>query len=237
MKTKKIKIENLDIFTPDEKIARELWDETFLPEEFNGLTFDYQYFDCGAHIGIHLLKLKQKFPDIHVTCFEPNLDNFRVLQMNAKNLNNVTLINKAISNKTGKTKLFVDSRDTRGDSISESWGKRPYKREILVETVLLSDYIQSKSWIKLDIEGEELKILNELEEKDKLRNISGFHIEIHVTNKDINKYEEIKRILLRNKFKILINKEKEFKYMLPSYLQKWHKELNPQIYTITAVKN
>jgi len=237
MKIKKIKIDSLDVYTTDEKVARELYNETFLPKEFEGLISDYHYFDCGAHQGIHLLKLRQKFPNIKVTCFEPNPDSFKILKLNSKKMDNVILINKAVSNKVRKTKFFTDLIDSRGDSITESWGKRPKQKEISVDTTLLSDYIIPLSWVKLDVEGEELNVLKDLEESDKLKDVSGFHIEIHITNNDIGKYNDIKRTLLRNNFRILIDKEKNFRYMLPSSVKKWKDELNPKIYTITAVKN
>jgi len=238
MDLKKISIEGINLFTDNEKIARELYDETFDSKEFESLKKDYHYFDCGAHIGIHLLKLKNKFPEIEVTCFEPDPKNFKILEKNSKSLKNVKLVNAAISNNNGSTMFYINGEDTRGNSITSQWSQRPTTtREIIVKTVTLSDYINKRSWIKLDIEGGELDVFKNLEKNKKFDLIEGFHLEVHTTNKDkINKYESIKSILIGNHFKILVDEEKEFEYMLPKELISWKKNMESRIYTIVAIK-
>ena len=80
--------------------------------------------DLGANIGYYtLIFAKIVGKNGKVFAFEPDLTNFTLLKKNVEinGYKNVVLINKAVSDKTGKLKLFLNERnhDERTDRIKE----------------------------------------------------------------------------------------------------------------------
>ena len=70
--------------------------------------------DIGANHGLHTDKIANKFS--HVYAFEPHPENILILKKNVESPN-VTIVEKAISNRTGTGKLFVSS-NKGGHSLS-----------------------------------------------------------------------------------------------------------------------
>jgi FkbM family methyltransferase len=124
-------------------------------------------FDVGAHIGYYtLLAARQVGENGRIFAFEPDPNNYEVLvkNVNLNNYRNVIPIKKAVTNKTGTTKLFLKSSSSHSlfyDSTPESG------RSIDVESVSLDDFFNKwpKSLtsrirlIKMDIEGAEMLAL------------------------------------------------------------------------------
>jgi len=114
--------------------------------------------DLGANIGYFtLIFAKIVGEEGRVYAFEPDPKNFALLQKNvrANGYNNVTFVQKAVSNTTGSTKLFLcpDASDTR---IYDPGDNRP---TIEIESVRLDDYFtgggRKIDFIKMDIQGAE----------------------------------------------------------------------------------
>src|SRR5665647_859266 len=96
--------------------------------------------DVGAHIGYYtLLAARQVGENGRIFAFEPDPNNYEVLvkNVNLNNYKNVVPIKKAVTNKTGSTKLFLKSSSSHSlfyDSTPES------ERSIEVESVSLDDF-------------------------------------------------------------------------------------------------
>jgi len=122
--------------------------------------------DVGANIGYYTLQLaKLVGPSGKVYAFEPDYGNYSLLIKNIKanNYKNIVPIQKAVSDKTGKAKLFF-CEEHRGDHrIFDSGDGR---RSIEIETVALDDFFpegERIDIIKLDIQGSEYLALSGME--------------------------------------------------------------------------
>jgi FkbM family methyltransferase len=121
--------------------------------------------DIGANIGFYTLLLSDLIGfDGHVHAFEPDATNFKHLSAMAGHRNNVTLVPKAVSDRSEKLliytspKLNVDHRTYKFED---------YKQAIAVDGVSIDDYLGEKrsriDFIKMDIQGYELNALRGME--------------------------------------------------------------------------
>ncbi len=133
--------------------------------------------DLGANIGYFtLLAAKIVGPEGKVFAFEPEPKNYNYLQKNIKlnNYENVTALQKAVSDKNGKTKLYICDYDTGHHTIRQYSGIEAYSRgrhteekSIEIETVTLDEFFKGKEElidvIKIDVEGAEALALTGME--------------------------------------------------------------------------
>jgi len=106
-----------------------------------------------------------------VYSFEPEPKNFSYLKKNVEinNYDYVEAFNKAVSNKNGKTSLFVCSYDTGHHTINQyngiesySRGRHTEKKSIEIDTVTLDSFLANKTRVdalKMDVEGAEMLAL------------------------------------------------------------------------------
>jgi FkbM family methyltransferase len=124
------------------------------------------FVDVGANIGYYtLLAARLLGPKGKVYAFEPDPDNFRLLQKNvaANGYSNVTLVNKALSNKEGTVKLYR-SQSNRGDHrIYDSHDGRP---SVEIKTMTLDRFFLNRDkvihFIKMDVQGAEAAALSSM---------------------------------------------------------------------------
>jgi FkbM family methyltransferase len=114
--------------------------------------------DIGANIGYYtLIFAKLVGKNGRVFAFEPEPTNFTLLRRNIRinSYDNVVLEQKAVSNKTGKVKLYI-SENPGLHRIYDSYDGRKF---IEVEAICLDDYFKNYDKnidvIKMDIEGSE----------------------------------------------------------------------------------
>jgi len=133
--------------------------------------------DLGANIGYFtLLAAKLVGFQGKVFAFEPEPKNYNYLQKNIKlnNYENVTALQKAVSDKNGKTKLYICDYDTGHHTIRQYSGIEAYSRgrhteekSIEIETVTLDEFFKGKEElidvIKIDVEGAEALALTGME--------------------------------------------------------------------------
>jgi FkbM family methyltransferase len=119
--------------------------------------------DIGAHIGYYtLLAARAAGPGGHVFAFEPERDNFELLQRNvAENgYANVSCENKAVASSAGRETLFISPYNTGDHRIAAADSER--ERQV-VEAVSLDGFFAGRgtavSVIKMDIQGRELDAL------------------------------------------------------------------------------
>ncbi|MBA3660255.1 MAG: FkbM family methyltransferase [Gammaproteobacteria bacterium] len=199
--------------------------------------------DAGSNIGIATLFFKKYHPRARIVCFEPDPNAFSCLKKNVamNELKDVTLINAALSKVEGTIDFYgqihMDHPDSRGNSIIDSWGiQREICNQIQVKSVKLSSYINGPiDFLKLDIEGAEQQVLEEI--GNKLDLIKAMTLEFHETEmmRNINELTEIKTLLLRHQFHLDIH-SKDLANILPESTQAWASKAKPFLHTIKAVK-
>ena len=115
--------------------------------------------DVGANIGYYTLNFAKLVGESgHVFAFEPDPSNFELLSKNIKenNYNNVTLIQKAVSNENSKIRLYISKRNLASHRIFDAEDKR---NSIDVDVITLDEYFKKIEkpikLIKMDVEGAE----------------------------------------------------------------------------------
>jgi FkbM family methyltransferase len=184
---------------PSDQTHVDIFNEVFLDQSYDlGLvpfTPD-QIFDCGGHIGIFSLLAHSRYPMARLTIFEPNPHNIewirRQIQLNPMN---IEVIQAAISVCDGEA-TFQDRRSHTGHLVDDA---TPHERQTwessnLAEQVLgtprgrytvrvvdlpamLSQRRPERLLLKLDVEGEEARIIPEL--FDMLPRASAVFFETH----------------------------------------------------------
>jgi FkbM family methyltransferase len=119
--------------------------------------------DLGAFWGFHTLYMaKLVGPEGKVFAFEPDPYNYNLLlkSIEANGYNNVIAVQKAVSDKVGKTKLFLDRDIPYRHTIYDPGNGR---ESIEVETTTLDEFFKNTNnkidIIKMDIEGAEMAAL------------------------------------------------------------------------------
>lgn len=114
--------------------------------------------DIGAHIGYYtriFSKLVGKKGVVYA--FEPEEENFNLLKKNVKNLKNVKIIKKALSDREGFIDFYVSQNNTGLHSVLPS-DLRKNKISMPAQTLdsfVENEKIQKVDLIKMDIEGGE----------------------------------------------------------------------------------
>jgi FkbM family methyltransferase len=138
--------------------------------------------DCGANIGMSVLYFKYFYPNARILAFEPGRDAFQLLQRNvqANGLNNVQLEPKAVGMQEGKASFFVDPNISGGTMNSLVPGRLGGVTTEDVDVVRLSNYITGPvDLLKIDIEGGEQAVLNDLLSTNAISNVRQLVMEYH----------------------------------------------------------
>ena len=135
-------------------------------EDYRTQKLDFDViFDFGANIGLATLYFREKFPGAKIHSFEPDTDTFRILEKNVASHYGIALFNGAVGlengmmdfyhSETGKTsgliREFVNDFNSKISAV---------KVHALRET--LTPYLNRKVLIKLDVEGLEMDLLEEI---------------------------------------------------------------------------
>ncbi len=165
--------------------------------------------DCGANIGMATLYFKYLYPKAEIICFEPFPSTFKVLEENIKhnNLKSVQLVQAAISANDSKEQiLFYDASriSSTGHSLDKDLftvksNKRP--ETITVKNKKLSNYINRPiDLLKLDIEGKEDEVLEEIIRSEKIIEVNQIILEYHNIKDSPRKFSKFLANLESNGF-------------------------------------
>ncbi len=144
--------------------------------------------DAGAHLGLATLYFKNLYPQAKILAFEPNPLLFPLLKENiAQNhLENVTLIQAALSKHNDKTTFYYDATPwqwlSTGSLTQNAWNGKQKTLPVSIQSVRLDQYLSQYPQIdllKLDIEGAESAVL--LSIRDSLSKIKEIIFEFHPT--------------------------------------------------------
>tara|TARA_R110002126_G_scaffold274720_1_gene419898 strand:+ start:688 stop:1251 length:564 start_codon:yes stop_codon:yes gene_type:complete len=162
------------------------------------------YIDIGTNSmgGFNILSKELNIDDIawHKIFIEPNPECHEEIEKHIQNYKNVKFYKAAASNKNGKIEL-ITRNDMKGDSaatllglkfITDSIGsvnqKIPAYNKYIVDEIDFNDILDSvdsdEIYIKMDCEGKEYDILNNINEKHFIK-IKKLYVEFHAHDEDM----------------------------------------------------
>jgi FkbM family methyltransferase len=220
MQSKTAKIGKYSITYFNEIEFKTLREEIFRKNIYaTGIDFEEEVkiIDVGSYIGLSILYFKSQFPNSIIVGFEPNPNVFPLLEDNIyqNNLKDVVLHNIAIGKEEKVRKFYIESSGNLAFSTAsfkkDAWNGKQKSRPISVRTEKLSKYIKDEiDLLKIDTEGAEQEILQELDINGSLKLIRNLIIEYHPIKK--GGIEKISKLLKKNNFKVSYLKEgKELK--------------------------
>lgn len=146
------------------------------------------FVDCGGHCGESIALARKLFgKKLTVYCFEPVPSLAQRLTLFWENDPKVKIIEAAVSNKTGKAPLYLSSAFTDGSSLiaKKKTGKLVIGKPVVAKTIRLSNWIVrhlkefDSIYLKLDVEGAEFEILDDLINSGVIRRIEKIFVEWH----------------------------------------------------------
>ena len=159
------------------------FDEIFIKKDyyFNAEKTSPRIIDCGANIGLATIFFKKLYPKSRIISFEPDKRVFEMLKKNTEinKLESVELHNKAVSGSKGKIMFYFDQKNPASLAMSTNKKRMP-KSSTKVNAAMLSKHIKEEvDFLKMDIEGAEGIVIEEMSSKNKLRLIKEMVIEYH----------------------------------------------------------
>ncbi|MBI5772282.1 MAG: FkbM family methyltransferase [Verrucomicrobia bacterium] len=136
--------------------------------------------DCGANIGFATLYFKLRHPSARVTCFEPNPSCFALLEKNVRgnDLADVELIQAACGRENGAAKFYMSTGFSPMSSLDERRARDGAACDVRV--VRLSDSVDGEvDLLKLDVEGAEWGVIEDLIASGKMARVRRMIIEYH----------------------------------------------------------
>jgi FkbM family methyltransferase len=116
--------------------------------------------DVGAAFGVSLAPFADDGWTVHA--FEPDPDNFSILQDFCGARSNVRLVPKAVSDNAGSLTLYTSGESAGVSSLAPFTDK--HKPSVSIDVITLSDYIHEQTithvdFLKVDVEGFEQSVL------------------------------------------------------------------------------
>ena len=156
--------------------------------------------DGGSNIGVSILYFKRLYPHARVIGFEPDPAIFRMLSENIErnHLHDVEVFELGLADNEGTTTFLADN------SASGQFGQG--ENSITVRVATLSKYIDGPvDFLKLNIEGQELPVLQELESSGKLGQVRELVFEYHGWAGQEQRLGELLTLLDRNGFRYFVH--------------------------------
>lgn len=180
----KIKYFNQSLYAGNFQTLEYLIIETFLSNQYFFRSNDKVpvIIDCGASIGDTALYFKSIYPKAKILTFEPDPESYNFLKQNisANQLKDVETYNVALSSKAGTIPFYPE--EGAGVLLSSTIKGRGGHKRIEVKSQKLSSYIkklQKIDLIKIDVEGGEVDIINDLVSTNTLTKCPHYIIEYH----------------------------------------------------------
>ncbi len=150
--------------------------ELFIEESYKGCEPPATILDLGSNIGMSILLFKSLWPRCKVFGVEASPEIFTMLQQNVQGLADVTVVNRAVSDRPGEIAFYSEPGSLMG-STNKLRGGAEGK---VVQAVPISEFITAPlDLLKIDIEGSEIAAFVELEASGKIQMIRQMYIEYH----------------------------------------------------------
>lgn len=168
--------------------------------------------DCGANIGVSLLYFKLRAPNARVTCFEPNPGARTILEKNIRENgwgDSVTVVPFALGAEKGTAQLYLKDTTASGSDASVANyfdTKKSGVTTLPIDVVTLSSYISAPvDLLKIDIEGPELNVLEEIVSAGKITQVTSIQLEYHYIKGHFTRpLSDVLTLLEKNGFKTFV---------------------------------
>jgi FkbM family methyltransferase len=166
--------------------------------------------DCGSNIGISILFFKKLFPRARIIGFEPDKATFAVLSRNVSEngLSDVSLHNVALSSTVGEATFFSNSQQYLGTLKMSLLQERIEGQTQQVPCVTLSSFVQGPvDLLKMDIEGAEMGVMQEVAASGGLKEIRAIVMEYHHHIREEDRLSEMLHLLEDHSFRYDVGAE------------------------------
>lgn len=167
--------------------------EIFLDEIYKqNLPSEPYIIDCGANIGLSVIYMKKLFPGAEIIAFEPDEQNFKLLEENVRSFgfSGVTLKKEAVW--TENTILKFAS----GGSMSSKIETEKNVLAVDVKATRLKDYLnRNVDFLKIDIEGSEFMVVKDI--MDSLHLVNNLFVEYHGTFAQQNELTALMNMVMK----------------------------------------
>ncbi len=157
--------------------------------------------DGGGNMGISVLGFKTDHPQSTVTVFEPDPSIATLLRENLTRNGmaaGVRVVEAGLAGETGTVTFAADA--SAGGQVTES------NANTTIDVVQLSDFIDGEvDFVKLNIEGQELPVLRDLEASGAIKKIKRIVLEYHGWAGGDQCLGDILNLLARNGFRYLVH--------------------------------
>jgi FkbM family methyltransferase len=145
--------------------------------------------DCGSNIGMSILFFKKLYSEARIIGFEADPLTYEKLTSNVEQngLRDVVLNNCALTDKDGSVEFYREKNVIGGGRRMSVRRERNDGEMIVVPARRLSSFISEEiDMLKLDVEGAETSVLQDLAETRRLQMIRQMHVEYHhhIDNKE-----------------------------------------------------
>jgi len=184
--------EGIHLIVPDKSSFLGMCEEIFHHEiyKFVADTDQPRILDCGANIGLSIIYFKKIYPNSRIIAFEPDPKIFSILKKNLLSFKeDVILIKKGLGANNGQTSFFSEGAD--GGRVATDSDRTKLTQ---IEMTKLSPYLEETvDLLKIDIEGKELEVLRECQ--NKLKNVKKLFVEYHGLAKEKQQLNDLLSIL------------------------------------------
>ncbi len=175
-------------------------------------------FDVGAFVGDTCEQFKLSFPESYIHAFEPFEESFLLLKNRFQKKDKIIVNNKALSDRSlAKTKMYITQNKGSSSLLQPAKGANGYwegnplltQKEIKVKTITIDSYcqqqnIESIDILKIDVQGNELKVLQGAKRMLKEKRVKLIFTEISIAPnyKGQSEIDQVIKFLRENKYKI-----------------------------------
>lgn len=204
------------INTFDKQALYEVWKMKEYQTDHFTIHPDDVIIDIGAHIGSFSVWAAQQAVSGRVYSFEPDPENFTLLEENVKlnGLSNLFIVNSAVADMRGQVRLFTSDYH----NMTHSFFEEKARGNSMVDTLSLADILQDYGlekvhYLKIDAEGAEYQILLNTPARV-LRQVDKIFIEYHDYLNHGYTFRDLRDYLADNGFQTKIGASAFHRYIL-----------------------
>jgi len=168
---------------PDGRFASTLFREIFIKHSYyiRGMSTSGRILDCGSNVGFSILYFSALYPKHRIVGFEPNPEAFEFLRWNCeeKVLDQIELHQAAVGPTDGEL-TFYKGNNGIGSPLGSSLKVRAGGESIKVKQRSLAPFLEEPvALLKVDIEGAEGALFDQLFRDDSLQQVERMVVEFH----------------------------------------------------------
>jgi FkbM family methyltransferase len=149
---------------------------------FKSKRMDPFILDCGSHIGMSILFFKALYPEAKIIGFEPHEQAYTCLETNiaSNGISGVEIYRACLGLEDSMVDSFYYDPENPSSLINSKIKKRQPKKQTTVPQIRLSSFINREvDLLKLDVEGAEGEVLQDLVSSGTISKIDQMILEYH----------------------------------------------------------